>query len=326
MSIHPCGRGKRRQVAIAGVAAAALMLAALSAAGPVTAQNTGLQDIVNRLDRLQREVSMLQRDVYQKNSRNPTASGTAAPASADRWTASVALRQTRLEQEIRSLTGQIEVLGHQLNQLRAQMDTLAGLFHAKPPDAPGGAGNTAGTVRQPAAGATTPALPPKPGQTGVLGTIPGQLAVTSPQGPRGGPASSAARPEPQLTAEAQYRRAIGLIQQKQDFPAAEAALRTLIEQNPEHELASNAWYWLGRTHYVRNEYRKAAFAFADGYKKHPRGAKAADNLFSLGNALAQLDRRKEACTAYSQLLTQFPRANEHLKRRVTREQAKNQCP
>ena len=59
-----------------------------------------------------------------------------------------------------------------------------------------------------------------------------------------------------------------------EYSKAEQALRLFIKTYPDHQLTGNAFYWLGETFYVRNHYKRAAIAFARGYKSFPSGAKA----------------------------------------------------
>src|SRR5690606_18083701 len=153
------------------------------------------------------------------------------------------------------------------------------------------------------AGTTPPADPALGAPPRNLGTIP-ESALGQQQ---------AARPPAASTPEQQYEQAISLMLRDQDFPAAEAALRGFIEAHPGHELTGNAQYWLGETYYVRGDYERAAFAFAEGFQKYPSGQKAADNLLKLGMSLGQLGKTAEACTAFDQLLQSFPNANGSVK-------------
>ena len=95
--------------------------------------------------------------------------------------------------------------------------------------------------------------------------------------------------------------------------------------HPKHQLTGNAYFWLGRTYLVRKDYRNASFAFADGYKKFPRGSKAPDSLYNLGVSLRHLGKKREACTALARLLDRFPKANPTLKKRVSRQRKRLKC-
>jgi TolA-binding protein len=58
---------------------------------------------------------------------------------------------------------------------------------------------------------------------------------------------------------------------------------------------------LGETFYVRNDFKNAAVAFAEGYQKYPNSQKAPDNLLKLAMALGQQGQQQNACVALSQL-------------------------
>jgi len=121
-----------------------------------------------------------------------------------------------------------------------------------------------------------------------------------------------------------YRQAFALLRQTR-YPEAEAALRDFVDTNPTHELAGNARYWLGETHYVRAQYAQAAQVFLESYSKDPKGKKAPDSLLKLGMSLSNLEKKREACAAYTKLDREFPDAPGNIKKVVVREREQNGC-
>ena len=85
--------------------------------------------------------------------------------------------------------------------------------------------------------------------------------------------------------------------------------RQFIKDHPEHELTGDALNNLGETYYASKDFERAAFTFADSYQRFPKSRVAPDNLMKLGMALGQLGQAKEACTAFTRLLANFPVAN-----------------
>ncbi|MYF07164.1 MAG: tetratricopeptide repeat protein, partial [Rhodospirillaceae bacterium] len=75
----------------------------------------------------------------------------------------------------------------------------------------------------------------------------------------------------------QYRFAIGELRQARYDRAAEA-FQEFLRRHPKGRFAGNAYYWLGETYYAQQNYRLAAIRFADGFKKFPKHPKAPDNL------------------------------------------------
>jgi tol-pal system protein YbgF len=168
---------------------------------------------------------------------------------------------------------------------------------AAPPDYPPG---------QPYPGPTE--LTPQTASAGSSGTLRPPGAATLPSG----------------SASAQYNSAFGLLR-RADYPAAEDALRSFIQQHPDDPLAGNAQYWLGESFYVRGKYTEAAAAFAEQYKRYPRGPKAPDGLLKLGMSLARADQKHNACIALMQLDHDFPHPGSAVKDRATQEKKRLGC-
>ena len=111
-----------------------------------------------RLDRLERDLNMLQRHVYR---------GAPAPMYAPDGAASVnaQLRMDRLEAEMRDLTGRVEEYANRLEQLRRRVEPLNG--EAEPRFGPGSGPASQGpvaaaipSVRPGSGGPPRPARPP----------------------------------------------------------------------------------------------------------------------------------------------------------------------
>lgn len=340
---------------------------------PAGAQNTGMQELLNRVERLQREISTLQRQVYKGEAPPPAAAPTSLagrPATDPRNAGRNSIRLTQLEGELQRLTGRIEQIDFRTRQINTRLEklisdmdqrltALEGGTPVSPAAAPGRAQglnpqpSVGLPLRPPAAArlpepptAAAPVLRPPPtantasrgAAPRVLGTIPKNLAVSTPRGPAAAaprppraasPAVTAAAPPqsvlPAGTPQKQYDYALSLMLKQQDFAKAETALKTFIEQNPKDKLTGNAYYWLGETYYVRKSYQDAAFSFAEGFQTFPKNNKAPDSLLKLGMSLERLEKRKEACTAYSRLLSTFPKSAPRLKARVQREQRRAKC-
>ena len=114
---------------------------------------------------------------------------------------------------------------------------------------------------------------------------------------------------PSGSATEQYNHAFGLMKQA-DYPAAEAAFKDFVEAHPNDPMAGNAQYWLGETYYARGKYMEAASAFAEGYKRYPKSAKAPDELLKLGMSLARANQKQNACVALAQLDQEFPQRHD----------------
>lgn len=129
---------------------------------------------------------------------------------------------------------------------------------------------------------------------------------------------------PEGSAKDQYDYAFNLLRDR-NFPAAEAALKTFLDQNAEGPLAANAMYWLGESHYARQDFRSAASVFVDSYTNFPNGSKASHSLLKLGMSLGALGKTKEACIAFQELSSKFPNAGDRVLNRAEAEAAKVGC-
>ncbi len=328
---------------------ACLILAvALSATLPAPvarAQNDNVQELINRIDRLQRELVTLQRSYYQGKPR-PAAASSVVPARRPappargfdrRLAARLEIRLTELETEIRKLTGATEELQHAVGQFDARFSKLVSdvdlrlraLEQAATPPATASAQPALATTPPPPASVftrrpRTSRAPDAPPQT--LGTIPGRPSGQIAAVPPDQPVRPAVQPAlPAGTPKQQYDHAISLMLNDQNFSGAERALKAFIKRHPKNEFTGNAHYWLGETFYVRRDFKQAAYTFADGYQKFPKSNKAPDNLLKLGMALGQLGQVKEACTAFARLLSNFPDLGNTLKSRIQRQRQRHQC-
>ena len=121
-----------------------------------------------------------------------------------------------------------------------------------------------------------------------------------------------------------YDQAFAWLRQSR-YEEAEKAFSQFIEHYPNHELVSNAYYWLGETHYVRQNYKSSAIEFLKGYKKYPKGNKAADSLLKLSISLGHLKKTEEACASLEKLISEFPTAPNAIKQRAENEAQKHDC-
>lgn len=120
---------------------------------------------------------------------------------------------------------------------------------------------------------------------------------------------AAASADPEVVYERSYESLL-----RRQFGDAEVGFRGFLEQHRGHSLAGNAQYWLGETYYVQGDYKQAAQAFLSGYRDFPKSRKAADSLLKLGLSLNRLGQKEQACAAYMQVGSQFPKAAEAKKR------------
>lgn len=122
----------------------------------------------------------------------------------------------------------------------------------------------------------------------------------------------------------QYQDAYALLK-NQDYKKAQSSFQQFITEHPKSELIGSAYYWLGETYYVQNEFNSAAVNYLKGYQNGSHGSRAADNLLKLAKSLAKLEKSKEACTSLQKLKKEFPSANENIKKQVAEETTRLKC-
>ncbi len=331
---------------------AAAMLAGtlgLSLGPPARAQDADLNGLLQRIERLQRDMNTLQRYVF-KGQPAPAADAVAGTATEAGTTAGaggmtrtqaarIDMRLSQFEAQLRTLTGQVEEAVYRGNQINERLERLASetdlrlrqleqgaLPRTALQGAAGGDGQgafasqpqTLGTIRQSdlAAMQSEPVAP---------GAAIAQQDTSVAAAQAGGQAAAADYVLVGSTPQEQYKYAFGLLSQT-NYGEAELALRSFVNQNPTDALAGNAKYWLGETFYVRQDYQQAAVTFAEAYQEYPDNNKAPDNLLKLGMSLSALGSQNDACGTFSELLKRYPRAAATVLQRAKRERQRLSCP
>ncbi|HUG03262.1 MAG TPA: tol-pal system protein YbgF [Steroidobacteraceae bacterium] len=93
--------------------------------------------------------------------------------------------------------------------------------------------------------------------------------------------------------EADYQASISLLREGR-YDEAAAGLQDFLARYRDHELASNALYWLGEAHYVRRDYPAALAAFDGVLRDYPGARKAPDALLKAGYCQYELKRYDQA--------------------------------
>ena len=110
------------------------------------------------------------------------------------------------------------------------------------------------------------------------------------------------------------------------YAEAEALLKSVVAKYPKHRRASYAQNLLGRSYLDGGKPAMAAEAFYSNYQKMPRGERAPDSLYFLGQALVQLKKPAEACKVYDELRDVYGATiAEPLKSRVSKARADAKC-
>src|SRR5262245_28268925 len=112
---------------------------------------------------------------------------------------------------------------------------------------------------------------------------------------------------PATGADAEYQAAFALLKDGK-YDEAARALDNFVAKHRDHELASNALYWLGEAHYVRRDFAAALAAFEGVLKDYPGARKTPDALLKAGYCQYELKRYPAARATLARLTRDYPEA------------------
>ena len=121
-----------------------------------------------------------------------------------------------------------------------------------------------------------------------------------------------------------YENAIKLLWASK-FNEAESELQNLKKIEPD-DLMPNIQYWLGEVYYAQKNFEKAIIAFGEGLEKYPESIKGPDNLLKLGLSFSNLQKKDEACTVLFELEIKYEDAPKNVQERASSEIKKLECP
>ncbi len=194
-------------------------------------------------------------------------------------------RIAQLETDIKSLRSIVEALQNENAQLKQRSQDLYVDLDGRLSRLEGGG---AGSAPRPiAAGPIAPAMPAS------SGSLPPPVLPVAPADP---------------VAEKQaYDGALAAVTADH---SAEAARRfqAFVQQYPNSPLAPNAWYWLGESYYVTQNYQLALDAFLTVVKRFPDSPKAPGALLKLGYSQDGLKQHDAAVATLRDLIQRYPRS------------------
>jgi TolA-binding protein len=289
--------------AVAAIAASAI-IAALSA--PVLAQRQPPSP-EQRIERLERQLQEVQRQVFPRGRPAATAGFSDEPAATQSSVVTLDQRLDALERQVSDVLRQSEENGNRLRTLegdlaksRADQQQRIATLEQRINDA-ATAPPVAATI------APTPAAPQAKADTAEP-----KAADTA--------ATSAADPGEDAYSEG-FR-----LWQAGSYDAAIASLRAFNSAYPKHRRVSYAKNLIGRALLDKGDARGAAEAFLANYRSNSKGDRAQDSLYYLGQALMKLGQPGQACKAYAELDSVYgAKVRPDLKKQVTTAESEAKC-
>jgi tol-pal system protein YbgF len=290
--------------------------------------------------------------------------------------ANEAYRVQQLEEQIRQLNGRIEEMSFQLLQMqetirKAQEDNEFRFQELEGGNAGGkGASPTAAPKKKAEASPVNPGSPPTDDVATIIETPPEGGASVSPSAPSSAPTgapgettlgsieldskgmpiggtlnsgasnssgnlpgvttgNSARKTDPvntaALTSEGDiYQAAYGHVLSG-DYKLAEQGFQQYLQGYPKGTKAADASFWLGEAQYSQGKFNEAAKTFLNGHQAYGKSPKAPEMLMKLGMSLAALDNTETACATLREVPKRYPNASKTVLSKVASEQKRLSC-
>jgi tol-pal system protein YbgF len=110
-----------------------------------------------------------------------------------------------------------------------------------------------------------------------------------------------------------------------NFPGAEDAFSSYLSKFPKGKKAADAQYYLGESLLYQDNYADAASAYGKLIKEYPTSANAPTGLVKLARALRLMDKRTDACRTLDLMSKQFPKASAVAKQMAAQERQYAKC-
>ncbi len=210
------------------------------------------------------------------------------------------LQIQQLQDEVRSLRGQIEEQAHLTNTLRQRqkdqyldLDQRIGELAAAAP-------RLGATTRLPSVSPVF--IPPEEDVPEVRGENREPSSVSSLAAPQTAARNVVASPEAEKRA---YDIAFQALKELRYADSAEE-FRSFLQRYPQSDYADNAQYWLGESYYVTRNYELALEAFNGLMSHYPQSVKQSDSLLKVGYTHYELKQWDLARAALTQVQEQYP--------------------
>ena len=267
-----------------------------TAAAPASASFQKAND--KRLQRIEKDLRELRAIVLQaKDTGQPVQVRT---ASSDDQIIAMQAKLDDIDQTVRSMTGQIEVLSHDLDEAKK---TVAATHDQTVVMA-----DRLDKLEKQVESITAPPPPP-----------PAPTAEAAPQDQPSGDVAVASG-----GAAASYSHAHQLMLNG-EYPAAADAYQSFIDTYPTSPTVPAAHYWLGSIKYTQGDFNAAATNMIGAIRGWPQTSWAPDAMVKLSLALIQVNKSSDACGTLAEFARHYPHASPAIKQHAAAARAKAGC-
>jgi tol-pal system protein YbgF len=109
--------------------------------------------------------------------------------------------------------------------------------------------------------------------------------------------------------KAEYERLLGFFKEG-NLEGSREGFSAFLTEYPNSELAPNARYWLGESHYGKREYKQAIDSYDRVELDYPQSEKVPAAILKKGFAYLALKDKKRASSAFKQVVTLYPKTPE----------------
>ncbi len=254
-----------------------LVVAALAATGTAMAQRVSLGD----------RVSALERQSATQNS------------SAGQANVELLNRLTQMQSEVQALRNQLEQLQNENAQLRDSNQNRYKDLDDRLQRIEAGTTSSAGVAPSAVGGRTGPT---SPSSGGLVSRVP-RSPMTAP--PMSAPPMSAPPIGDPGDERAAYDSAFAALRAG-DYVASARGFQAYVNAFPQGALAPNAWYWLGESYYVTQNYPIALQSFNTLLQQFPGSTKAPDALLKRGFSQIEMGQAGPGQATLNRVINDFP--------------------
>jgi len=240
-----------------------------------------------RIERLERQLQQVQRRVFPQGQPANTAGLAFEPAATQASVANLDNRLMALERQMAEILRHAEENGHRMTLLEAELAKVRSDQDSRISDLERTVADAAARPRPVVDTPTVETSRSDPADT---------PAVETADDDADAPAATAETDPGEEAYDVGYE-----LWRAGKYDQAVTALRAMASSFPDHHRVSWANNLAGRALLDKGEARAAAEALLANYRANPKGERAADSLFYLGQALMKLDQPAQACKAYGEL-------------------------
>ncbi|NBO62970.1 MAG: tol-pal system protein YbgF [Proteobacteria bacterium] len=292
------------------------------------AQQDKMNELLDRLEKIQKDIQTLEKAVYSKNAALPS-DNVVVNEALTRQLAKI----TELEKQIQQITSKFEENNYKLQQLSDRLNKVSNDSQLRFQQLESNK-VISDKVSPPKEVVLEKAPVVKKNETNILNSeemnkeeenviqeqpvqsenIKLKEKVNKPK----------AKVLPKVSIAEQYKYAMNIMKSG-DFEKAEIAFKEFVDTHSKHELAGSAQFWYGETFYIRQLYEDAASAFLEGYQKYPNSPKAPENLLKLGVTLAELGEIEQGCKMIVNLKKAYPKTDAAILQKSSYEKKRFNC-